>query len=354
MRRLVWTTMTVAMFGGIFAAALNTAITPASARDQSQNAAKGGATKESKSAQDSASKANAAKKSAKAEAAAKTTHFLAVGVCPPWKKAKGNEELTKKWAESCRNDVNLITDALSRSLPVRQKNITKLIDEKATYPKVVSAFKTLAQDAKPEDRVVIYMNTHGGEVNAIYKGYPVKDEVFAFYTEKEPSNFQQATVNGPWMTARGVRDMIDTIKAEEIVVIVESCHSGGSFHDFRYDLAGRYRGGWKGREAIIFSAGGDQIANFVKENDKALFTTTFAKVLAGRDQKTLGDAYQNARIETHRDIRKRCLSGPYANKMQLNHQAYLTYCTQKPVAFDPYGLLDDIKLQGRAQSAMLK
>lgn len=290
--------------------------------------------------------------SAIAETATKTTHLLAVGVCPPWKKAHGNPELTAKWAESCRNDVNNLTDAFRKTLPIKSQNVTTLIDKKATYDAVTSNFKRLAEKAQPDDRVIIYLNTHGGHIQATYKGYPVKDEVFAFYSEKEPRNFQEATVDGPWITARALRDMIDAIKAREIVVVIESCHSGSSYDDFRYDLGGRYGDGWKGREAIIFSAGGDQIANFVKSNDKALFTTTFAKVLAGQKHETLGDAFQAARIETHRDIRKRCLNGPYANKMQLNHASYLKYCTQQPSAFDPYGLLDDIKLQQPAKSAM--
>lgn len=291
---------------------------------------------------------------AAADSRVKTTHLFAVGVCPPWKKAPNDKELTAKWAASCRNDVNLLTDALRKTMPINDANTTKLIDADATYEAVISGMRKLAQEAKPEDRVVIYMNTHGGEFDAVYRGYTTKDEVFAFYSETEPANFQQATVNGPWITARAFRDLVDNIKAEEIVLIVESCHSASSYKDFRYDLGGRYRNGWKGREAIIFSAGGDQIANFVAGNDKALFTTTFAGVLAGQEQKTLGDAFQAARIDTHRDIRKRCLTGPYANQMQLNHESYLTYCTQQPTAFDPYGLLDDINLQKRTESAMLR
>jgi Xaa-Pro dipeptidase len=84
--------------------------------------------------------------------------------------------------------------------------------------------------------VVIYMNTHGGEFDAVYRGYPTKDEVFAFYSENEPANFQQATINGPWMTARAFRDLVDTIKAEEIVLIVESCHSAASYEDFEDEM----------------------------------------------------------------------------------------------------------------------
>ena len=302
--------------------------------------------------------ASAAKPQDKTKSAAgtseKNTHLFAVGVCPPWKKAPNDKELSAKWAASCRNDVNALTEALRKAMPISDANMTKLIDADATYDAVLSGLRKLAQDAKRQDRVVIYLNTHGGEFDAIYRGYSTKDEVFAFYSETEPANFQQATINGPWITARGLRDLIDQIEAEEIVIIVESCHSGASYTDFRYDLGGRYTKGWKGREAIIYSAGGDQIANFVEGNDKALFTTTFAEVLASQEHKTLGDAYQTARIETHRDIRKRCLTGPYASQMQINHEAYLTYCTQQPMAFDPYGLLDDIKLQKRTESAMLE
>ena len=289
---------------------------------------------------------------AETPATAKTTHLFAVGVCPPWKTAPGDPDLTAKWAASCRNDMQVLTDALRQSLSVNDANITALIDDKGTYDAVVASLAQLAKKAQPADRVVIYLNTHGGEIDASYKGYGVTDEVFAFYSEKEPENFSQAVIKGPWMTARALRDRIDAIAAEEIVIIIESCHSAASYKDFRYDLGGRYKRGWKGREAIIYSAGADQIANFVESNDGALFTKTFAEILAAQGEKTLGDALQKARVETHRNIRKRCLTGPYASKMQINHSDYLTFCTQQPDAFDPYGLLDDIQLQKRAESAM--
>ncbi|MGF1620245.1 MAG: hypothetical protein ACFCUR_06500 [Rhodomicrobiaceae bacterium] len=404
MIKLAWFAMTAAMFGVLVTAAVNT-VSPASAVDQKPQAAAElrpdnkpapaapkAASPVSRtpapalalaSAQPAPSAAVPAKHAASAPAepelrlaantepaveekpaaqaeekkataaAEKTTHLFAIGVCPPWKKADNDEELTKKWAASCRNDVNVITDALRKAMTIGDANTTRLIDADATYEAVISGMRKLAQDARREDRVVIYLNTHGGEFDAIYRGYVTKDEVFAFYSESEPTNFQQATINGPWMTARAFRDLVDGIKAEEIVLIVESCHSAASYDDFRYDLGGRYRDGWKGREAIIYSAGGDQIANFVEDNDKALFTSTFADVLASQQHKTLGDAFQAARIDTHRDIRKRCLTGPYADQMQLNHEAYLTYCTQEPAAFDPYGLLDDIELEKRTESAML-
>jgi hypothetical protein len=287
-----------------------------------------------------------------AQTPARTTHLFAVGACPPWKTAPGDPALTAKWAAGCRNDIQSLTDGLRRSLSLDDANITALIDEKATYDAVVTGLTELAKKTQPTDRIVIYLNTHGGEIDASYKGYGVTDEVFAFYSEKEPANFSQAAIKGPWMTARALRDRIDAIPAEEIVIILESCHSGASYKDFRYDLGGRYKPGWKGREAIIYSSGADQVANFVETQDGALFTKTFADILVAQGEKTLGDAFQKARVETHRNIRKRCLTGPYASKMEINHSDYLTYCTQQPDAFDPYGLLDDIQLQKRADSAM--
>jgi hypothetical protein len=285
-------------------------------------------------------------------AAAKTTHFFVVGVCPPWKTAPGDPDLTAKWAASCKNDVQLITDGLRKNIPASNDNVTTLIDDKATYDAVVGGLARLAKKAQPADRVIIYLNTHGGEINNLYKGYPVRDEVFAFYSEKEPADFLQAVVRGPWISGRALRDLIDDIVAEELVVIIESCHSAASYDDFRYDLAGRYREGWKGREAIIYSSGGDQIANFAESNDMALFTKTFAGILSSHKEATLGDAFQEARIQTQRNIRERCMTGPNASQLQLNRSAYLTFCTQQPTAFDPYGLLDDIKLEKRTESAM--
>lgn len=287
-----------------------------------------------------------------AEIGPKETHFVAIGVCPPWKKADNNPDLSAKWAASCRNDVNLMTEALKKTLPLEDGDITKLIDEQASYQAVISALTELQKKADKNDRVIIYLNTHGGELNTSYKGNDVMDEVFALYTETEPADFYQASINGPWMSARTLRDMVDDIKAEEIVLIFESCHAGASYDDFRYNIAGRYKEGWKGREAIIYSARGDQVANFDEGNDRALFTKTFADILTSQEQKTLGDAFEKASIETHRNIRKRCLQGAKTKQADISHNEYLTYCTQEPMSFDPYGLLDDIGLLHNSESAM--
>lgn len=287
-----------------------------------------------------------------AEIGPKETHYLAIGVCPPWKKAENNPDLSAKWAASCRNDVNLITEGLRKTLPLEDSNITKLIDEKASYQDVVSALTELIQKADKTDRVIIYINTHGGELDTSYKGNDVMDEVFALYSETEPADFRQASISGPWMSARTLRDYVDDIKAEEIILIFESCHAGASYDDFRYNIGGRYKDGWKGREAIIYSARGDQVANFDESNDRALFTKTFADILTSQEQKTLGDAFEKASIETHRNIRKRCLEGAKSKQTELNHNDYLTYCTQEPMSFDPYGLLDDIGLLHASESAM--
>lgn len=287
-----------------------------------------------------------------AEIGPKETHYLAIGVCPPWKKADNNPDLSAKWAASCRNDVNLITEGLRKTLPLDESNITKLIDEQADYQAVVSAFNQLIAKAEKGDRVIIYVNTHGGELETSYKGNDVMDEVFALYSETEPADFKQASISGPWMSARTLRDLVDDIKAEEIVLIFEACHAGASYDDFRYNIGGRYKDGWNGREAIIYSARGDQVANFDESNDRALFTRTFADVLKSQEEKTLGDAFEQARIDTHRDIRKRCLQGAKTKQAEFTHNDYLTYCTQEPMTFDPYGLLDDIGLLHTSESAM--
>jgi len=273
------------------------------------------------------------------------THLLTIGVCPPWKKIPGNPKATAGMAAGCKNDVEAMTKALRKVMPIQQAEVTTLLNEQATHAGVVGAMRDLASEAGDHDRVVIYVNLHGGDMPAVYKGYRTRDEVLALYTVEEPRDFLKASADGRWMTARAFRDLVNQVQAREIVVIFDSCDSGGAFRDFEYNQAGRYGTGWNGRQAVIFSAHGDQLANFSAAGDTALFTSIFARGLTAAKGGSLGDVFDEARIQTHRDIRARCKSGGTPAAITKNHRAYLAYCTQMPRAYDPYGLLDDIALK---------
>jgi len=279
-------------------------------------------------------------------AAAKQTHLLAMAACPPWKVIENDPKLTKLMAEACEKDVATIVPALRKSFAVPEENVMTRLNEQADAPGVWKAMQELAGKAKREDRVIIYINMHGGAMDAKYRGYDVKSEILLTYTANEPRDFSADSIADVWMTTKELRDLINEIDAEEIILILEVCESGASLIDFRYNLGRRYKNDWNGREAIIFSSGAYQAATFNEEGTVALFTETFARNLQEASSGNIRDIFENAALETHRSRRMTCMQDDNLEEFFDNRAVYLDGCTQLPSVFDPYGLLDDIQIGG--------
>ncbi len=283
-----------------------------------------------------------------------TNHLLALAGCPPWKIIDGDPDLTRKMAQSCSSDVQLIVPELQKTMSIDPANTRTVLDAQAHYDNVVSAIKQLASDTGPGDRVVIYVNFHGGVMNSVYRGKASGDEALALYTDSIPANLGDATDDGPWMSMKELRDLIDTINAEEVVVILEACESGGGFDDFRYNLLERYKGGWKGREAVIFSTSAAQAATFTDDNKNGLFTSRLAENLSTGNFENITDAVRQSGIETHRKVRNRCLEeDDVGNGLSFleDSDGYFEGCTQEPTIYDPFGLLDDMQLDGSSENS---
>jgi len=278
-----------------------------------------------------------------AQSAPKTSHLLALAACPPWKAIKGDPKKTKEMADSCQHDVDTIIPALRKSFAIDASNVTTRLNKDADFSGVSQAIKALAARAKPEDRVVIYLNFHGGKVNTVYRGDPVKDEVIATYTTDEPSDFVKAVANNEWMSVKELRNLVDLVQAHEIIVIIEACESTAGLHDFRFNMAGRYAKNWNGREAVIFSSRANQAAAYNESGSTALFTETFAKRLTAATHGNIRDIFHTSALETHRTLRATCLKDETAADLKKKRTMYADACTQMPEAYDPYGLLDDIQ-----------
>lgn len=280
-------------------------------------------------------------------AAAQQTHLLAMAACPPWKVIEDDPKLTKLMEEACEKDVSTIVPALRKSFAIPEENVTTRLNEEADAPGVWKAMQELADKAKREDRVIIYINMHGGAMDAKYRGYDVKSEILLTYTATEPKDFSADSIADVWMTTKELRDLINEIDAEEIILILEVCESGASLKDFRYNMARRYQNEWRGREAIIFSSGAYQAATFNDAGTIALFTETFARNLSDTASGNIRDIFENAALETHRSRRSTCMQDDNLAEFFDDRAVYLEGCTQLPSVFDPYGLLDDIQVGGQ-------
>ncbi len=284
--------------------------------------------------------------SASAVLAAPKTHLLAMGGCPKWKVIDGDPEATRLMKESCQNDVDAIVAGLKKALNLDDANIMTRVDEEATADGVRKAFRELDRRETREDRVIIYINFHGGNVDVNYNGYDIEDEVLALYTDEEPKDFLQATAKGDWMPMKTFRDLTNEIEAEEIIIIFEVCEVAAGYKNFRYNFSRHHQRDWKGREAIIFTSKGDQAATFNEAGTHALFTDLFTEGLKKVEKGNLRDIFEQAAIDTHRSRRATCMKDENLETLYDNKFVYLDACTQLPSVFDPYGLLDDIHIGG--------
>ena len=273
------------------------------------------------------------------------TWLFAAAACPPWKDVKGDPVQNAKLNGACEKDLNLIVSGMQAALGVDDANVIRLLNEEATGAGVSAALTSLAQKAQPDDRVILYINTHGGKVEADYKGYEVKDEIFAWYTTTRPQDIKAATARGDWMTARAFRDHVNKITSREIITIIEACYADAALADYINNVRngiGERGDDWNGREAVLFSSYDGQIANFTPDDTEALFTRVFSDALRSGTHKTLFDAFEAARVATHRQLRATCAKDHSLKELVQGWSNYREYCTQMPNAWDPFGLLDDV------------
>jgi len=279
------------------------------------------------------------------------TWLFAAAACPPWKDVKGDPEQNAKLNAACQKDINLMVSGMQAAFDLPQEQMVVLLNEQATGAGVTAALTDLAGKVRPEDRVILYINTHGGRIEALYKGYDVKDEIFAWYTVKRPASSEVATADGDWMSARAFRDLVNKLMAREIVTVIEACYANAALSDYIDNVRkgiGERGDDWGGREAVIFSSFDNQVANFTPDETEAIFTKIFSGKLAEPDNKTLFDAFEEARVETHRSVRANCAKDHTLKELVQGWNSYRELCTQMPNAWDPFGLLDDIPLKRAA------
>lgn len=274
-------------------------------------------------------------------------HALLVASCPPWKH-EGNPEKQAVVQQICAEDVKVMSNALSKKLDVDKQEQIILLQKDAILSNIKKALTHLTKQAEKGGTIYVYLNTHGGQIPHLYKGYPVLDEVFALYTEQKPKDYSKAVNDGVWVGARVMRDMVSGVAANSdanVVVIIEACHSEAAYHEIVHNPVLSLQNNSK--LAMIFSAGKDQISTFNDQGDKARFTENLAQAISdAEDGQSLTDIVRIAQAETHRGAVKQCANYPKEEVTMLLKSAgqFFTNCMQEPTFYDPKLLMDDIKV----------
>ncbi len=269
------------------------------------------------------------------------TYVFAASACPPWK-TKLLEKNAKHIALACQNDVELFTSSVKEALNIPSENIFTLVDEQATYDGLEEELKEFADKVPNGSRVIILFNFHGDISDVTLTGESgSKDEVLVLWTEDKPFTMLSALALKQWISVKELRGMIDAVRADEIIIVVDACHSGGAVPDL-IKKHGRDNG-WQGREAVIISSKSDQFSYFTTDGSHGLFTLNLSDSIRSGFP-TLKRAFENAAKETSKYIE--------INEKRCAHILWDTFhkrirCVQTPEAYDPTNLLPSIKLKAK-------
>ena len=262
---------------------------------------------------------------------ASDTYVLAIGVCPPWKVGMGNY---------CKHAVTQITEIVQQRMNIPKANIHTVLDAQATYEGVEKGFAWLQAKTNKNSRAIIYINAHGGpdpdgsgvglwnEFRNRHKGH----ELFALWTIDVPFSIDYAIESKQWMLATHVREMLDNIIAQKIMII-EACRAGTTEDDFlRTEVANKH-------EAFIFSSPPLSVALTNIHNQIPLFTSYLVQAIA--QESNLEEAFSKAKEKT---ILK-ALRGAINNKDCLIRGGG-DVCAQLPMKEDPDNILKQVTFSG--------
>lgn len=260
--------------------------------------------------------------SSAAAISAENTYLLVVSVCPAW------EEMS---VMICRNNANAIRNSFQDRLGIPDGNIYSLVNEQGTYDGVQAGFSWLKEHDSSNTRIIIYMNTHGKlDKVDMARSKHKKHELLVLWTKSPPFTIEAALIAKQWMRAVELRDMLDRLVSEKIVII-DACHSGAAESDLvaHHPLIARLNE----HEAVIVSAKSEQLAFVNADGAMAMFTENL--MIAKAKAPNLEEAFAAARSKTIADAKARCHRAEH-EKDPVNK------CRQTPIKADPEGILKTV------------
>lgn len=256
----------------------------------------------------------------------KKTHVLAISACPPWQ--------PQVEAKACEDIVNRFTEVMRDTMKIPTENIVALHGESASYAGFTKALSDLKAKTAKETRTILFLNVHGMPQHFDNDPSGVDDhELLVLWSAEKPFAVQTAIAQKQWMLSSELRDLVDSIHGEKVVVI-DACHAGTSEADLEHHPMAEEL---DGNEAIILSSGIDEYAHMTADRSMALFTARFTDVLEGGSS-SWGDAARVTRKLTEKESVEICKITPECE--QIPKELW----SQTPRIYDPAGILDSMKI----------
>ena len=142
----------------------------------------------------------------------KVAHLLLVGV----DKYEERKDLALSFAAA---DAQALGEKLAQTLPVETVETTLLVNEKATRQAVLEAIEQIAEKAGPEDTVIVFFAGHGvlGD-----------DGSFHLIPHDIAGRAEFSKLTGIAISDRDLERALRPLQAENIALILDSCHSGAA------------------------------------------------------------------------------------------------------------------------------
>ena len=180
----------------------------------------------------------------------------------------GIEEYRQKLprADFAVNDANMVTDYLTRFLGYPEENVVKITNEHATYVDMVKYFeKWLSNNVEKNGTVFIYFSGHGAP-NA------KNGDAYLVPYDGDPTFIAETG----YPIAR-LYESLGKLKAKEIIVVLDSCFSGGGGRSVLAKGAKPLvisinTPNIKKNIAVMTASSGDQISSAYEEKGHGLFT----------------------------------------------------------------------------------
>jgi uncharacterized caspase-like protein len=158
---------------------------------------------------------------------------LVIGVndCPEFRLADGSRPRPLRGAET---DAEAVSTSLAGQFGFKTSRLTVLLGRQATLASVRAALTQIARMAGPDDTVVFYFSGHGTQAR---DQRPVEeedglDEALCCYDgTADVKSLLLDDELGRWL---------DELRASDVTIVLDSCHSGTATKAFDDDLASRY------------------------------------------------------------------------------------------------------------------
>jgi hypothetical protein len=154
------------------------------------------------------------------------------------------------------NDVSCIEEQLNRSSIAYPENLSILENNEATKEKILATLNKIVNNMDQRSTFIFYFSGHGDRT--------------------ETSESYLSTIDDKRLTAKELVAVLRRAQTNKMILIFDSCHSGGMGNAFRFD-AKNYKEGIH----ILCSCQPTQVSYQFEEDDNGFFTKHLIKGLKG-------------------------------------------------------------------------